>query len=114
MSDQTVRRGSPRFAIDLSLVIRTDDLELTARSVNISKGGLCCETSTPVTPGHEFEIELILILDAETSSEPLTITARSAWSTPINDMYQLGFQFLALDEEQQLFLDMFLRYLDRA
>lgn len=85
---------------------------LRGQSRNLSRGGLCATVSESIPVGLAIDIAVQLIFD-DRRSEPLRLPARIAWCTPIDDEYQVGVQFLALDDETASYLTMFLRYLDR-
>ncbi len=85
---------------------------LRGQSRNLSRGGLCATVSQSVPVGLAIKIAVQLVFD-DRRSEPLQLPARIAWCTPIDDEYQVGVQFLPLDDETSGYLTMFLRYLDR-
>ena len=109
------QRVFPRFAVKAEVELVTDDARvLRGMSKNVSKGGLCLETTSALAAGQEIDVRITLVFDAERSSEPLALPARVMWSTAIGDVHQVGTQYRQLSHEQNTYLDMFLRYLDDA
>ncbi len=85
------------------------------RSDNLSRGGLCAIVAAlpaPIATGTEIEVDLQLVFDEATHSEPLRLPARIVWCTPVDDMHQIGVAFKPLDARRIDYLTMFLRFLD--
>lgn len=114
MSGEKMQHRAPRFATDAAIVIRHGEDELRGRCMNLSRGGLCSELPAALKTGEAYPIELSLVFDADTESEPLALKARAVWCTQLGEVWQVGFQFQALDESEQKFLQMFLRYLQSS
>jgi hypothetical protein len=112
------RRTHPRFAIEASIEFRGLDRPISGRTRDVSKGGLAALVDVSIAPGTEVDLEISLVFDEATFSEPLALPARVVWCTPLGEReYQVGTAFLRLSPEQSDFLGMFLRYLgdvDRA
>ncbi len=120
MDAETVAmRQAPRFASDATLVVIEDTSDpnglpgttTEGRCVNVSRGGLCSELTAKVALGQPCELQMSLVFEEDVQSEPLTLRARAVWCTDLGEVWQVGFQFLAMDNAQSSYLQMFLRYL---
>ena len=111
MADR-VQRQYPRYALEATVDVMCGDGQVTARSKNLSAGGLCADSDEAVATGSEVTLRITLIFDEDTFSEPLELPARVAWCTALGSTHQLGFQFLKLSDETRSYLQMFLRFLD--
>lgn len=108
-------RQFPRYATQAAVELRLADTTVRGRSTNISRGGLCAVVDAHVPSGARVVVSLALVFAEDTFSEPLELPARVVWCTKFaGNQHQLGTQFLPLDEEQQQFLAMFLRYLEEG
>ncbi|MBS1119282.1 MAG: type pilus assembly PilZ [Deltaproteobacteria bacterium] len=81
------------------------------RTTNVSRGGLCVDLVDPLAHGADLEIDIQLVFDDETQSEPLRLPARVAWCTTVDDAFQVGLMFRPLSAEIAGYLTMFLRFL---
>lgn len=106
-----VQRAYPRFATEAALTLRHAELASKGRTRNISRGGLCAEVDGAFRVGAQITVDVALVFDDNNTSEHLVLPARVAWSTAIDDGYQVGLAFLPLGAEQARYLDLFLRYL---
>jgi hypothetical protein len=113
MSDH-LSRQYPRFAIEAAVQLHGPDTVATGRTDNVSRGGLCAVVDRPLAAGSQVQVNLSLVFDEETFSEPLSLPARVVWCTAMGDEHQLGTSFLGLNSEQQSYLEMFLRYLEEG
>jgi hypothetical protein len=68
----------------------------------------------PVPTGSEIEIQMALVFDEETFSEPLLVKARVVWCTRLAERHQIGATFVGMTGEQRNYLEMFLRYLSEG
>ncbi len=107
-------RQYPRYALEVAVEIKTGDRVLAGRSRNLSQGGFSGLVDDKLLPGTDVFVSLALVFDTDTFSEPLELPARVVWSTAIGDGHQLGVSFRQLSDDQQQFLDMFLRYLEEG
>jgi hypothetical protein len=105
------QRQYPRYAHDAAITLLTPGQEISGRTCNVSRGGLCATLPEEIAIGTEIQIDMQLVFEDEHRSEPLRLPARIAWCTPIDDGHQVGAQFLPLDAETAEYLTMFLRYL---
>lgn len=106
-------RRYPRVSVDVAAHVRTaDGRKLSARTRDLSRSGICIITTSALAPGEQLRIELVLLLGPSSSSEPLPLSARVVWCTPISGAFQIGAKFEKPSTKQATFLDMFLRYLD--
>jgi hypothetical protein len=110
--DDTARRQFPRFAIEAEITVRAEVELAHGRTRNLSRGGLCAVVDRAVRPGSLVVLDLTLIFDEGTFSEPLSVPARVVWCTELADHVQLGCMLLPLQPDQQSYLDMFLRYIE--
>lgn len=108
-------RQHPRFATEAAVEVSFDGTTVSGRSTNISRGGLCAVIDADIPAGQRVTVGMALVFAEDTFSESLELPARVVWCTPFADnKHQLGTSFLPLDEEQQSFLAMFLRYLEQG
>lgn len=105
-------REHPRYAHEAAVTLRTGKTKLHGRTLNVSRGGLCVDLPQKCKVGDDAEVDLVLIFDGGTESEPLTLAARIVWSTKLDSDYQIGVVFKPMDAEHVEYLTMFLRYLD--
>jgi PilZ domain len=105
-------RQYPRYAHEAVITLITPGQEVSGRTRNVSRGGLCATLAEEIAVGTEIQIDVQLVFDLERQSEALRLPARIAWCTGIDNGFQIGVRFLALDEWTAECLTMFLRYLD--
>ena len=106
------QRLHPRYAHEAAITLLTPGQEISGRTRNVSRGGLCATLPEEVAIGTEIQIDMQLVFENEHRSEALRMPARIAWCTSIDDNHQIGAQFLPLDAETSEYLTIFLRYLD--
>lgn len=104
-------REHPRYAHELDAEIRVGGQRIPARSRDVSRGGMCFVLDRALPLGREVVMNVALVFDEETLSEPLEVRARVVWCTPIGGRFQVGTAFVGLTAEHRTYLDMFLRYL---
>jgi hypothetical protein len=105
-------RQYPRYAHEAVITLLTPGMEISGRTRNVSRGGLCATLAEEVAIGTELQIDIQLVFENEHRSEALRLPARIAWCTSIDDSHQIGAQFLPLDSDTNEYLAIFLRYLD--
>jgi hypothetical protein len=105
-------RQHPRYAHEAAITLHAHGKAFHGRTTNVSRGGLCADLSDPIAMGTELEVDLQLVFEDETQSEPLRVPARVVWCTSVNDGHQVGLVFRSLDAELTKYLGMFLRFLD--
>lgn len=104
-------RQYPQYAREALLELISAKGLCTGRTKHVSRDGFSVLVEQPIAPGNRVRVRMSLVFDEDTFSEPLELPARVVWCTPIGDHYQLGTSFLALSEDNQSYLAMFLRYL---
>ena len=104
-------RAHPRYALEVDAEVRTQTGVIPARTRDVSRGGLALVLAEALPLGTELTLNLALVFDEETFSEPLLLRARVVWCTRIADKHQIGTTFIAMTNEQRAYLDMFMRYL---
>jgi PilZ domain len=104
-------RAHPRYALEVDAEVRTQAGKIPARTRDVSRGGLALTLGQDLPLGTELTLNLALVFDEETFSEPLLLRARVVWCTRIAEKYQIGTTFVAMTAEQRAYLDMFMRYL---
>ncbi len=108
--DSTSRRY-PRYALEARVTLRGARTNVSGRSENLSRGGMCAVVDRPVAVGAQVMVELALLFDTQCFSEPLLLTARVVWCTSLGEHHQVGLAFQQLEAERAEYLDIFLRYL---
>ncbi len=104
-------RAHPRYALEVDAEVRTATGSIPARTRDVSRGGLALTLSDALPLGTEVMLNLALVFDEETFSEPLLLRARVVWCTRLADKHQIGTTFVSMTTEQRAYLDMFMRYL---
>ena len=94
------------------MTIRARGVNLTGRTHNVSRGGLCANLSEPLATGTEVVVDLQLVFEEDVQSEPLQMPARVAWSTPFDDQFQIGLSFRPIDAAKTEQFTIFLGLLD--
>jgi Tfp pilus assembly protein PilZ len=104
-------RAHPRYALEVDAEVRNGAQVIPVRTSDVSRGGMAMSSQHPVPMGTEVMINMALVFDEETFSEPLLLKARVVWCTKIADRHQIGTSFIGMTAEQRHYLEMFLRYL---
>ncbi len=81
------------------------------RTRNVSRGGLCANVGDALLAGSDVMVEITLVFDDDMRSEALRVPARVAWCTTVDDAYQVGLSFNAMNAERAELLKLFLKYL---
>lgn len=104
-------RQHPRFAADVAITFYVGAQLTAGRTRNVSRGGLCADLTAPLPIGVDVELDLVLVFEDNTQSEPLRLPARIVWCTPFEAAYQVGVSFRPIDRERAEYLTLFLKYL---
>lgn len=108
----TEERQHQRYAHEAAITLRTRGKVYAGRTQNVSRGGLCADLAEPIPAGTELQVDLQLVFEDDSQSEPLRIPARVAWCTAVDEGHQVGLAFKPLGAELAKYLGMFLRFLD--
>jgi hypothetical protein len=106
------RRLHPRFNVDLTVAVSSDNQSVSAHTRDISRSGLCLVATQSLAREKEIGLELVLTFGGGGLSEPLHLRGKVVWCTAMFGRYQIGVKFLDPDQEQVRNLDMFLGFLD--
>ena len=113
MTQPNEPRRHPRYAVDVdATLLLPDGRRLKMRTRDLSRNGVCLIAGEAVTAGAVTAVDLVLSFGNNAFSEPLVLSARIVWCTPIGDAFQLGAMFDEVTDEQDGFLEMFLNFLD--
>ena len=105
-------RQYPRYAHEATVRFRSGDVVAEGRTRNVSRGGLCANVTAQLPVGNDIDVEIVLLFDDNSQSEPLKVQARVVWCTPIDDgAFQLGISFRPMDTTTAEYLTLFLKYL---
>jgi Tfp pilus assembly protein PilZ len=104
-------RQHPRFAADVAIKLYVDKQPTEGRTRNVSRGGLCADTAQMITVGKDVDVEMTLVFEDKSVSEPLRLPARIVWCTPFEGAYQVGVSFRPIDKQKAEYLTLFLKYL---
>jgi len=107
-----LEREYPRYAHEAVITLRASGREISGRTSNLSRGGLCATLAEQIAVGTDIDVDIQLVFEDDLQSEPLRIPARVVWCTSVDDGHQVGVRFLPLDLERTEYLTMFLRFLD--
>src|SRR5688500_18456883 len=103
-------RKHPRYAHEVEVRVRYGGNKMTmGRTTNMSRGGLCANVAAAIPVGTDVLVDATLVFDDEMQSEALTLGARIAWCTTVDDEFQIGVSFKPLKAEQAQLLTMFLK-----
>jgi hypothetical protein len=105
-------RADPRYAHEAAVTFLVADQAFQGRTTNVSRGGLCAEFADPIAVGAEIEIEMRLVFDHESQSDPLHLPARVVWCTTVDEACQVGIAFRPLPPQLAQHLTKFLSYLE--
>ena len=105
------KRQYPRFALEAEVTLTADGRSASGRTSNLSRGGFCAMMPAPLPVGARVEVEIALVFDNESSSEPLRLPGRVVWCTAVEKQHQVGLSFGAISPEAGRYLDVFLRFL---
>jgi PilZ domain len=108
----TAQRAHPRYAHEAAVTVHVLGQTIEGRTTNVSRGGLCCDLADALAHGTDIDVDLQLVFEEGTHSEPLRLPARVAWCTTVDDGHQIGIAFKPLSRELTEYLGLFLRYLD--
>ncbi|HEU4614598.1 MAG TPA: PilZ domain-containing protein [Kofleriaceae bacterium] len=107
----STQRQYPRFAADVAIRFYVGKQVTEGRTRNVSRGGLCADLAESLPTGQDVEVDMTLLFEDNSQSEPLRLPARIVWCTPFEDAYQVGVSFRPLDAQRAEYLTLFLKYL---
>jgi hypothetical protein len=105
------QRAHPRYAHEAAVTVHVNGCEYQGRTKNVSRGGLCADLAETIPVG-DVELDLQLVFEEGTQSEPLRVPGRVVWCTMVDEGCQIGVSFRPMDKELTEYLTMFLRFLD--
>ena len=105
-------RQFPRFSVDLQVGVSVGAKQLSARTRDISRSGLCLIPQHAIPLDTAIQVELVLAFAAGGISEPLAITGRVVWCTALFRAFQIGVRFVGVEPERERHLEMFIGLLD--
>ena len=105
-------RREQRRPVDIKATVSIDGHTIAARTRDLSRSGICLISDTPIPRDTELKVNLVLSLGTDTMSEPLIVTARAIWCTPLFGKFQIGGMFVNVDGDRRRFLDLFMRFMD--
>jgi len=105
-------RAHPRYALEIDAELHVGERRIPARTRNISRGGLSLAAHEEVPIGSGVTVNLALVFEEESMSEPLPLLGRIVWCSPLRDgEFQLGVVFVSVRPDERRYVDMFVRYL---
>jgi hypothetical protein len=107
----TTERLHPRYAHEVAVKLQAGKLVTEGRTNNVSRGGLCANVNDQIAAGTDVVVDITLVFDDDMQSEALTLPARVAWCTTLDDAFQIGVAFKPLDADRADYLQLFLKYL---
>jgi hypothetical protein len=110
--DYSPKRQHRRFAVDVQAAVSIGERQLSARTRDISRAGLCLVSLEPIPRETQIAIELVLTFGDDGMSEPLHVQGAVVWCTSLFGAYQIGVKFVKVDSEQSRYLNMFIGFLD--
>ena len=107
----TTERQHPRFAHEVAVKLQVGKTVTAGRTSNVSRGGLCANVNDQIAAGTDVLVDITLVFDDDMQSEALSLPARVAWCTTLDDAFQIGVSFKPLDADRADYLQLFLKYL---
>ena len=107
-------RQYPRFVHETTARFRIGKHVTIGRTQNLSRGGLCAHVTEPLAIGADVEVEIALVFQDRSQSEPLSVAARVVWCTALEGEFQVGVAFRPLDLQRANYLSLFLDYLSEG
>lgn len=104
-------REHPRYAHEVAIQVMFGESATEGRTRNMSRGGLCANVGLAIPLGTEVIVDITLVFDDDLQSEALTLPARVAWCTTVDDEFQVGLSFKPMHSDRAQVLQMFLKYL---
>lgn len=104
-------RQHRRYAHEAAIRISAGAVKTTGRTRNVSHGGLCATVDQAFTVGADVTVDMTLVFDQKTQSDALTLSARVAWCTTVDNKFQVGLSFKALTADRIEMLQLFLKCL---
>lgn len=104
-------RQHPRYAHEIAIRVLFGAKSTQGRTRNMSRGGLCANVDTSIPLGTDVTVDVTLVFDDGMQSEALSLPARVAWCTTVDDEFQVGLSFKPMGAERAEFLQLFLKYL---
>ena len=105
-------RQAPRYPVDLQVTVWARDRQLSARTRDLSRTGLCLVMGHQIPLETRIQIRVVLTFAAGGYSEPLTLAGRVVWCTALFGSFQIGVMFVDLDRERARHLQMLVAILD--
>ena len=105
-------RQHPRFPVDLQVSVALKERQLSARTRDLSRSGLCLVSQHAIPMEARIEIRVVLRFAAGGHSEPLPLVGRVVWCTPLFGAFQIGVMFVDVNRERARQLQMLVAILD--
>jgi len=105
-------RKEPRRPVEVTAFLTVDGRLVSVRTRDISRSGICLISDSELPRDLDLGVALVLSLGKEATSEPLHLTGKTAWSTPMFGKYQSGVMFVDLDADRRRYLDLFIRFVE--
>jgi hypothetical protein len=105
-------RKEGRRPVEVTAFLTVEGRLVSVRTRDISRSGICLISDSELPRDLELGVALVLSLGQEATSEPLHLTGKTAWSTPMFGKYQNGVMFVDLDADRRRYLDLFIRFVE--
>lgn len=105
-------RQAPRYPVDLQVTVWARERQLSARTRDLSRTGLCLVMGHQIPLETRIQVRVVLTFAAGGYSEPLTLAGRVVWCTALFGAFQIGVIFVDLDRERARHLQMLVAILD--
>jgi hypothetical protein len=105
-------RSFPRYPVDVQVSVSWRERQLSARTRDLSRSGLCLVSQHAIPLDGKIGIDLVLSFAAGGYSEPLSLTGRVVWCTSLFGSFQVGVMFVDLNRERARQLQMLVSILD--
>lgn len=108
------RRQYQRIPIRMSAEVRLEGDTFTARTRDLSEGGVGLEPERPLAEGTELALGLFLVVDdvEEERMPPLWVKGRVVWAGELDDgQHVAGIRFEVITDQQKVWLRQVLSHL---
>lgn len=110
-------RQFERVDVEVAAEVHTEEGVLLAASKNLSAGGVCLETESPLPKGTTVGLSLFLTLEGieDADVEPLSVQATVVWSTERGPgAFTAGVRYTKLTPDDQHRIEAFVQAVQTA
>lgn len=107
-------KQNQEVGVQISTQVIFGDQSMDVLTRDMTKTGICLASAKELVPGSLIKVALSLVLGQNSFSEPLALSGKVLWCTPLpHNMFQIGVSYTGMDPQKLGYLDMFLRLLQK-